>query len=71
MLLALLILFALLYFIGLSAYLCLFVVGGTGSYGAYKLFALSHQHGPHGIMKLAASKRTPKFIKSYTRKIFY
>jgi hypothetical protein len=71
LLLALLIGFTVLYLFGLSIYLCIVIVGGSGGYGAFKLYALSHRHGAYGLQKLVAQKRTPKVIRAYTRKIFF
>jgi hypothetical protein len=66
----LLVLFALLHFCGLNLYICLFLIGGTGTGGSLKIFALSHKYGEHGLMKAMAKKRVPKVVKSYTRKNF-
>jgi uncharacterized membrane protein len=71
MLLALLILFAVLYIIGLSPYLCIALIGSAGGFGAFKIFRLSHVYGPHGMMKLIARKRMPKVLRTYTRTMFY
>ncbi|MFD2871934.1 DUF4133 domain-containing protein [Mucilaginibacter ximonensis] len=65
------ILFAILFIAGVPVYICLILIGGTTGFGAFKIYALSHRYGPHGLQKLIARKRTPKFIKAYTRKIFY
>jgi hypothetical protein len=70
MLLVLLILFAILYIIGVPGYICLVLIGSSGGYGSFRLFAISHQYGEHGLMKMAAKKRVPKVLKAYNRKLF-
>jgi len=62
-LLALLILFAILYVTGLSLYLILPVVGGSGFALFSYVFKCSAKYGVHGLMKKTAWKRLPKSIK--------
>jgi hypothetical protein len=70
MIVILLLLFAVLYITGVSSYICIALTGGIATAGGFKLFALSHQYGEHGLMKSIAQKRVPKVVKSYTRKHF-
>jgi hypothetical protein len=70
-LVALLILFAILYLIGMALYLCLFVIAGSGSYLFYKVFSLSHKYGQHGLLKHNARRYLPTYVKFKSRKIFY
>lgn len=67
----LLILFAILYLIGMAIYLCLLIIGGLGSLLFYKVFNLSHKHGEHGLMKYNAKKHLPDYLKFQSRKLFY
>jgi hypothetical protein len=70
MVIILMIVFAILYIAGINAYICIALIGGTATAGSFKIFALSHQYGEHGLMKAIAKKRIPKVIKSYTRRNF-
>lgn len=67
---ALMIGFAILYIAGVNVYFCMALIGGTGTLLTLKIFKMSHEYGEYGMMKLAAKRRVPKVIKSYTRKIF-
>ncbi|MDO3641241.1 DUF4133 domain-containing protein [Mucilaginibacter sp. L3T2-6] len=66
----LLILFAALYILGVSTWICLALTGSAAAGGTIKIFALSHEYGEHGLMKAMAKKRSPKVLKSYTRRNF-
>ncbi|MGJ1435651.1 DUF4133 domain-containing protein [Sphingobacterium siyangense] len=68
--LTLLILFSILYFLGLSQYVCLAMVGGTGFWILKVIFGLSKKYGEHGLMKAMAKKMVPTVIKSNNRDIF-
>ncbi len=70
-LVALLILFAVLYLIGLAVYLCVLIIAASGSYLFYKVFGLSHKYGQHGLMKHQARGNLPTYLKFKSRKIFY
>lgn len=61
-LLGLLILVMILYMCGANPYLCIgvgLVIGGVVVYGT---FYLNKKYGEHGLMKLAAKRRHPKYI---------
>jgi hypothetical protein len=70
-LVALLILFAVLYLVGMAVYLCMLVIAGLGSTLFYKVFSLSHKYGEHGLMKRNARKYLPDYLKFKTRRLFY
>ena len=70
MILALLLLFAVLYMAGMNTYLCLLLTGGAAAGGSMKILALSHKYGEYGLMKMLAKRQVPKVIKAYSRKIF-
>ncbi|WP_431609224.1 DUF4133 domain-containing protein [Chryseobacterium sp. 'Rf worker isolate 10'] len=63
-LLAALILVMVLYMAGVSPYVCI----GTGAIGCtlivWQTFRLNRKYGQHGVMKLAARKKHPKYILS-------
>lgn len=69
-LLALLILFAILYICGVNTFICLgiVIVAGTGLF--VHVYKLSHKYGEHGMMKKLAKRSIPQVVKSYSRKPF-
>ncbi len=68
--LCLMIVFALLYFLGINQYLCLLVCGGTGVFSLHKIYGLSKKYGEHGLSKMMARKSVPKVLKSIDRGLF-
>ncbi|MDB5006230.1 MAG: hypothetical protein JWP45_623 [Mucilaginibacter sp.] len=69
-LVALLILFAVLYIIGVNTYICLLLVGGSGTIVISRIFRLSHKYGQHGLLKRNARRSLPDYLKFRSRKIF-
>jgi Flp pilus assembly protein TadB len=69
-LIALLILFAIMYIIGLNTFICLGVIliAGTGLF--LYVYRLSNTHGEFGMMKKLAKQRIPDVVSSRSRKIF-
>jgi Domain of unknown function (DUF4133) len=69
-LVGLLLIFAILYIIGINPFLCvgLILIGGTVL--CMHVYKLSNTYGEFGMMKRIAKKSIPKIIKSYNRKIF-
>ena len=70
-LVALLVLFAVLYLLGMAIYLCILIIAGLGSGLFYKVFELSHKYGEHGLMKRNARKYLPTYLKFRSRRLFY
>ena len=70
-LVALLVLFAIFYLIGMAVYLCLVIIAGLGSALFHQVFSLSHKFGEHGLMKRNARKFLPTYLKFKTRRLFY
>lgn len=68
---ALMIVFAVMYIIGLPTFLCVGIILGAGSFLVMKIYRMSNKYGEHGMMKAFARKQIPKLIKSRSRKIFY
>jgi hypothetical protein len=66
----LLIVFAVIYIIGLPIYLCIGIILGSGTLLVMKIYRMSRQYGEHGLMKALARKQVPKVIKSGSRKTF-
>ena len=69
-LVALLILFAVLYIIGVNTYVCLVLILILGAILFMRISKLSNKYGQHGMMKKVASRNIPRIIKSYSRKMF-
>lgn len=69
-LLALLILFAILYICGVNTFVCLgiIIISGTGLF--MHVYKLSHKYGEYGMMKSLAKRSVPHCVKSYTRSVF-
>ena len=66
----LLILFAILYVIGINTFFCvgIIVILGTGLF--MHVYTLSDKYGEHGMMKKVAKRDVPNTVKSYSRKVF-
>jgi hypothetical protein len=64
------ILFAILYIIGVSAYLCIPLVGGLGAVGVSRVYRMSRRYGEYGLMKRRAQTRVPKVIHARSRRLF-
>ena len=69
-LVALLILFAIMYITGVSTYICLAITLILGTLLFMLVYKLSNTYGEHGIMKALAKKSVPKAVKIYSRAVF-
>ena len=69
-LLALLILFAVLYICGVNTFICLGITLIAGTVLFIYVFRLSSKYGQYGMMKSLAKKSIPTNVKSYSRKVF-
>ena len=69
-LVALLILFAVLYIAGVNTYVCLVVIFGAASGLIFYTFRLSHKYGKYGLMKKRAKRQLPDYLKFRSRKLF-
>ncbi len=70
-LVALLVLFAVLYIVGVNTYVCLVMILILGAALFMRISKLSNKYGEHGMMKKLASQSVPHVIKSYSRKMFF
>ncbi len=66
----LMILFAILFFIGIPSLICIGFIGIVGTLMVVKIYKMSHQYGQYGMMKAIAKKQIPKTIKVHSRRIF-
>lgn len=64
------ILFAVMYICGISNWICIPVVLGGGTLLFMRVYGMSKKYGEHGMMKAAARRALPAFIKSNSRKVF-
>jgi hypothetical protein len=65
------IVFAVLYIAGVSAYLCIPVVGGLGAAGIRRVYRMSRQYGEYGLMKRRAKQHIPSVMHTRSRKLFH
>lgn len=63
-LLGLLIVVMIMYMAGVSTYFCLGLGGISASLLIWQTFSLNKKYGEHGLMKLGANKKHPKYIIS-------
>lgn len=66
----LILLFAGLYILGFHLVICLLIIGALGSALFLGVFRLSHKYGEHGLLKVLAKRKIPKFLKSRSRATF-
>jgi hypothetical protein len=69
-LLALLIVFAILYICGVNTFVCVAIIILSGSVLFMHVYKLSHKYGQYGMMKTLAKRSIPPIIKNYSRKTF-
>ena len=69
-LVVLLVLFATMYIMGVNLFVCVAVIAISGTALFMTVFRLSHKYGQYGLLKKAAKRYIPLFIKSNSRKVF-
>lgn len=69
-LIALLVLFAILYIAGVNMFVCLILTGGLGIALFMTVYRMSDKYGQYGLLKKLAIRSIPDFIQGKTRKIF-
>lgn len=67
---ALLILFAIMYIMGINSFICIGIILIAGTGLVIKIYGLSNKYGEYGMMKAMAKRSVPKVIKCYSRKVF-
>ena len=67
---ALLIMFAVMYIIGIPSPICIGIILVAGTVLVVKIYGMSNKYGEHGMMKAIAKRQVPKVIKTYSRKVF-
>lgn len=63
-LLTILICVMIMYMAGINRYLCLFLGGCSSGLLIWQTFRLNGKYGEHGLMKLGAQKKHPRYIIS-------
>ena len=66
----LLILFAIMYIMGINSFICIGIILITGTVLVIKIYALSNKYGEFGMMKKLAKRNVPKVVRSKNRKVF-
>ncbi|MBS1681581.1 MAG: Conjugative transposon protein TraF [Cytophagales bacterium] len=69
-LITLLILFAILYILGVNMFLCLALIGIMGIALFMSVYRLSDKYGQYGLLKKLATRSLPDCLIGRTRKIF-
>ncbi len=69
-LVALLVLFAVIYIASLPVYACIMVISLLGSGLFFQVYKLSHKYGQYGLMKRGARNYLPSYLKFSSRKLF-
>jgi Domain of unknown function (DUF4133) len=69
-LIGLLILFAIMYIIGLNTFVCLGVIAIAGTLLFIYIYRLSNTYGEYGMMKKLAKRNVPDTVKANSRKQF-
>ncbi len=67
---ALLILFAIMYIIGINSFICMIIILGAGTVLVIKIYSMSNEYGEHGMMKKLARRSVPKVVRSKNRTVF-
>ncbi len=68
--LALLILFAVMYIIGVNSFICIGIILLAGTVLVIKIYAMSNEYGEFGMMKKLAKRSIPKVVRSKSRAVF-
>mgnify|MGYP001070521782 CR=1 FL=1 len=66
----LLILFVIMYLVGINTWVCLIIVMSGGGYLFKWVFTTNKKYGVHGVMKKSAYRLLPKQIRNYSRRVF-
>lgn len=69
-LVTLLILFAILYVIGVNAFVCVIIILVAGTLLFMRIYQLSRTFGEHGMMKKLAERSVPSKLKINSRSLF-
>ncbi|TDE18696.1 DUF4133 domain-containing protein [Dyadobacter psychrotolerans] len=62
--------YAVLYMLKVNTYVTLLLTLALGAVIAVAVYHLNAQYGEHGLIKAMAKRKTPKIIRSFSRRIF-
>jgi|SRR5690606_6435312 len=71
LMLALMLLFMILFFLALPMLICLGVVSGLGWWITSMIYRFNNRYGEHGLLKILAKNKIPRFISMRSRRVFY
>jgi hypothetical protein len=66
----LMILFATMYIAGLPSFLCIGIIGSTGTALVMNIYRMSRKYGEFGLMKAFAARQLPSTVRWYSRTLF-
>ncbi|MEX2233508.1 MAG: DUF4133 domain-containing protein [Cyclobacteriaceae bacterium] len=66
----LLILFAIVYILGVNVFVCLFLIASLGTLLFMGIYRLSDTYGQHGLLKKMARRSIPEYVIGRTRRTF-
>lgn len=69
-LVGLLILFAVMYLIGINSFICVGIILIAGTILVMQVYRMSRRFGEYGLMKKLASKQIPRTIKVKSQELF-
>jgi hypothetical protein len=69
-LIALLVLFAVLYICGVNPFILVVLISALGTMLFLYIYKLSHSYGEYGMMKKMAGRKVPRLLKVNSRKLF-
>src|SRR4051812_15962178 len=64
---ALLIIYATMYIIGVPSYICVGLILALGSFLTIQVYGMSNRYGEHGMMKALARKSVPRLVRITSR----
>ncbi|CAM3689938.1 DUF4133 domain-containing protein [Flavobacterium chungbukense] len=68
--LGLMIVFAVLFIVGIPSLTCVALIGAAGTVMVIKIYKMSGHYGEYGMMKALASRQVPKNVKVRSRAVF-
>jgi hypothetical protein len=68
--LVLMILFAILYILGVNSYLCVALILAGGTTLFLQVYRVSNKYGEFGLMKKIAKRSVPPVVKCWSRRLF-
>ena len=69
-LVVLLIVFAILYVIGLPSFVCVGIIVAAAAALIMQVYGMSSKYGEYGLMKKLARKQVPRYIRCSSRRVF-